>query len=166
MNIYVGNLPYSASEDDLREAFEQFGTVTSVNIIIDKITGRPRGFGFVEMEHNDEGTQAIEEMNGKEWKGRTLTVNEARPRDERPRGGGGGGARFNDRGGERSGGGGGGGNRGGGGGYSYSESGGGNRGRDRGRDRDRDRDWDRGSGRGRGDWNRGERDGWDSGDEY
>lgn len=164
MNIYVGNLPYSASEDDLREAFEQFGTVTSANIIIDKITGRPRGFGFVEMEHNDEGTRAIEEMNGTEWRGRTLTVNEARPRDERPRDdrprddrprSGAASPRSSDRSSSP--------NRGG---HGYSEPSGANRGRERGRDRDKDRDKEYGNGRGRGDWGRSERDDWDSGDEY
>lgn len=88
MNIYVGNLPYKATEEDLRQVFEEFGTVTSTSIIIDRETGRPRGFAFVEMANDDEGAQAIEAMNGTEWMGRLLSVNEARPREQqqRPRG--------------------------------------------------------------------------------
>ena len=83
-NIYVGNLPWSASEEDVRGAFEAFGEVVSVNLISDRETGRPRGFGFVEME--DEGAlQAIENLDGTDLGGRNLKVNEARPREERPR---------------------------------------------------------------------------------
>jgi RNA recognition motif-containing protein len=87
MNIYVGNLPREASEDDLRSAFGAFGQVASVSIIKDKFTGEPRGFAFVEMPSNTEAQAAMADLNGKELKGRTLTVNEARPRTERPRGG-------------------------------------------------------------------------------
>ena len=105
-NIYVGNLAFAATDDDLRSAFEQFGDVTSVNIIMDRETGRSRGFAFVEMADKDQAGEAIESLNGREIAGRTVTVNEARPRE--PRGGGGGG------GGGRRGGGGGGGYRGGG----------------------------------------------------
>lgn len=92
MNIYVGNLPRDANEDDLRQAFEAFGQVESVNIIKDRFTGESRGFGFVDMPSKDEAQSAITGMNGKDLKGRTVNVNEARPRTER-RGGGGGGRR-------------------------------------------------------------------------
>ncbi|ABB37976.1 RNP-1 like RNA-binding protein [Oleidesulfovibrio alaskensis G20] len=110
MNIYVGNLSYQMSEDDLRGAFEEFGAVDKVRIITDHDTGRSKGFGFVEMAEDSEANAAIEALNGREMGGRSITVNEARPRPERS-GGGGGGFR-------RSGGGGGYGNRGGqGGGY-------------------------------------------------
>jgi RNA recognition motif-containing protein len=88
MNIYVGNMSRNVTEEDLREAFEAFGQVTSVNIIKDKFTGEPRGFGFVEMQAKAEAQAAIDGMNGKELKGRTLNVNEARPRTEGRRGGG------------------------------------------------------------------------------
>jgi RNA recognition motif-containing protein len=91
MNIYVGNLSYSVTEDDLREAFEAFGEVTSANIIKDKFTGQSKGFGFVEMPAKEQATAAIAGMNGKELKGRDLNVNEARPRTDDRRGGGGGG---------------------------------------------------------------------------
>ncbi|MBI5266324.1 MAG: RNA-binding protein [candidate division Zixibacteria bacterium] len=105
MNIYVGNLSYDATEDDIRQAFERFGEVTSVNIIKDKFSGEPRGFGFVEMPGKDTAQSAIAGLNGQELKGRALSVNEARPRTE---GGGGGGARGGGGGGRgRSGGGGG-----------------------------------------------------------
>lgn len=90
MNIYVGNLSYSVSEDDLRGCFEDFGQVASVTIIKDKFSGNSRGFGFVEMPSSSEGQQAIETLNGKEFKGRELVVNEARPRNDSPRGGNGG----------------------------------------------------------------------------
>lgn len=83
MNIYVGNLSYQASEDDLREAFSAHGTVTSVSIIMDRATGQSRGFGFVEMASKTEGEAAIEALNGKELRGRALRINEARPREER-----------------------------------------------------------------------------------
>ena len=88
-NLYIGNLSYSTTSEDLQTAFEQFGTVTSAKVVSDRMTGRSRGFGFVEME--DGGDAAIEGMNGKELQGRVLTVNEARPRADRPSGGGGGG---------------------------------------------------------------------------
>ncbi|MFQ5964240.1 MAG: RNA recognition motif domain-containing protein [Candidatus Scalinduaceae bacterium] len=88
MNIYVGNLSRNVTEDDLREAFEAFGQVTSATIIKDKFTGEPRGFGFVEMQAKAEAQAAIDGMNGKDLKGRTLNVNEARPRTEGHRGGG------------------------------------------------------------------------------
>lgn len=89
MNIYVGNLSYQASEDELRQAFEAFGEVVSVSIIKDKLTGQSRGFAFVEMGSDDAGRAAITGMNGKDYRGRALTVNEARPREERRPGGGG-----------------------------------------------------------------------------
>jgi cold-inducible RNA-binding protein len=91
MNIYVGNLSRDVTEDDLRNTFEAFGQVTSANVIKDKFSGESKGFGFVEMPTKSEGQAAIETMNGKELKGRNLTVNEARPRTEGGRGGGGGG---------------------------------------------------------------------------
>jgi len=94
MNIYVGNMSRDVSEDDLREAFEAFGQVTSVNIIKDKFSGEPRGFGFVEIQSKAEAQAAIDGMNGKELKGRTLNVNEARPRTEGGGRGGGGGRRY------------------------------------------------------------------------
>jgi RNA recognition motif-containing protein len=83
MNIYVGNLPFSASEDEVREAFGAYGEVTSVALIKDKVTGKPRGFGFVEMPNSAEAEQAINELNGKDFKGRNLVVNPARPREDR-----------------------------------------------------------------------------------
>jgi len=83
MNIYVGNLLREATEDDLRQAFEAFGQVTSVKIITDKFTGDSRGFGFVEMSNNQEAKSAISGLDGKDLKGRTLKVNEARPREDR-----------------------------------------------------------------------------------
>ena len=119
MNIYVGNLSRDCNDEDLRQVFSEFGTVSSVNIIKDKFTGDPRGFGFVEMSSNDEAQAAIAGLNGRDLKGRTLNVNEARPRTDRPGGGGGGGRsgggfRSGGGGGGRSGGGGGGGRRSGG----------------------------------------------------
>lgn len=89
MKIYVGNLSYRTSDDGLRAAFEQFGTVSSVDIIQDRETGRSKGFGFVEMPDNAEGQKAIEAMDNNELDERTLKVNEARPREPRPSGGGG-----------------------------------------------------------------------------
>jgi RNA recognition motif-containing protein len=89
MNIYAGNLSYEITEEDLRLAFEQFGAVESVNIIKDKFSGQSKGFGFVEMPARAEGQSAIDGLNGKEEKGRTLKVNEARSRSEK-RGGRGG----------------------------------------------------------------------------
>ena len=90
MNIYVGNLTFAITEDELRQAFEAFGKVDTATIIKDKYSGQSKGFGFVEMPSGDEARAAIEGLNGKELKGRNLNVNEARPRTER-RGGGGGG---------------------------------------------------------------------------
>jgi len=87
VNIYVGNLPRELNEDELRQAFEAFGKVETATIIKDKFSGEPRGFGFVEMPSKTEAQSAITGLNGKELKGRTLTVNEARPRTEGPRGG-------------------------------------------------------------------------------
>ena len=88
MNIYVGNLSYETTEEDLRSAFEQFGKVDSVSIIKDKFSGQSKGFGFIEMPTKGEGQSAIEGLNGKERNGRTLKVNEARPSSDK-RGGGG-----------------------------------------------------------------------------
>ena len=84
MNIYVGNLSYQATDEDLREAFGAHGTVKSASVIMDKMTGQSRGFGFVEMSTKSEGEAAIEALNGKDLKGRALRINEARPREERP----------------------------------------------------------------------------------
>jgi len=89
MNIYVGNISRDATEDDLRQAFEAFGRTASVTILKDKFTGEPRGFGFVEMPAQAEAQAAINGLNGKELKGRTLIVNEARPRADSKGGGGG-----------------------------------------------------------------------------
>jgi cold-inducible RNA-binding protein len=127
MNIYVGNLSSKTTEEELREAFESFGDVDSAKIIKDNLTGRSRGFGFVEMPNQEQAQSAITELNGKEFGGSPLTVNEAKPRESRgggrsfgggnrPGGGrppGGGGGGFGR---DRRGGGGGGGSRGGGGG--------------------------------------------------
>ncbi len=88
MNIYVGNLASQVTEDDLRKAFEAFGQVESANIIKDKFSGESRGFGFVQMPGKQEAQSAIEKMNGTDLMGRTITVNEARPKVERPSGGG------------------------------------------------------------------------------
>ena len=86
MNIYVGNLSYDVTEDDFRELFVSFGEVESATIIMDRDSGQPKGFGFVEMPNGDEAERAIQELNGKEFMERELTVNEARPRRERGRG--------------------------------------------------------------------------------
>ncbi len=83
MNIYIGNLSYQSSEEDLRQAFEAFGQVDSVTIIKDKVTGRSRGFGFVEMPVEEEAVAAIDGLNNTELQGRSLRVNQARPREER-----------------------------------------------------------------------------------
>jgi len=88
MNIFVGNLPFATSEDDLRGLFEPFGEVQRASIVMDRATGRSRGFGFVEMASDDQARQAIEELGGKEYDGRALTVNEAKPRENDPRVGG------------------------------------------------------------------------------
>ncbi len=82
MNIYVGNLPYSVTEQDLRELFESYGEVSSVNVIIDKFTKQSKGFGFVEMPSQDESMEAIDKINDQDYQGRNLKVNEARPRND------------------------------------------------------------------------------------
>ena len=111
--LYVGNIAFQTTEEELRQVFGQYGTVTSAQVVTDRETGRSRGFAFVEM--SDGADQAIAAMNGADLGGRTLTVNEAKPREDRPRGGGGGG--YGGGGGGRGGyGGGGGGGRGGNGG--------------------------------------------------
>ncbi|MCA9276048.1 MAG: RNA-binding protein [Phycisphaerales bacterium] len=129
MNLYVGNLPYTMTDQELNDLFSEVGEVQSARVMNDRETGRSRGFGFVEMKNEDDGREAIEKLNGADFGGRALVVNEARPRENRPRtgggfgggGGGGGGGRGGFGGGGRSGGGGGGrggyGGGGGGGGY-------------------------------------------------
>jgi RNA recognition motif-containing protein len=102
-NIFVGNLSFSTNEDELRQLFEPFGQVDRVSIMTDRDTGRSRGFGFVEMASNEDGEKAITALNGSQVGGRTLNVNEARPKTERGAGGGGGGGGFRDRGGDRGG---------------------------------------------------------------
>jgi RNA recognition motif-containing protein len=89
MNIYVGNLSHDVTQDELHQAFAAHGEVVSANIISDKFSGQSRGFGFVEMPKNDEALAAIAALNGTDLKGRPLNVNEARPRNEKPRRGGG-----------------------------------------------------------------------------
>ena len=89
--LYVGNLSFNSTEDDITEAFSNFGTVTSVNVITDRETGRPRGFAFVEMGSADEAQRAIQGMDGQDLDGRNLRVNVAKPRESRGGGGGGGG---------------------------------------------------------------------------
>jgi RNA recognition motif-containing protein len=121
--LYVGNLAYSVRDDDLQQAFAQFGTVSSAKVMMDRDTGRSKGFGFVEMGSDAEAQSAINGMNGQALDGRALVVNEARPREERPGGFGGGGGRSG--GGGFGGGSGGGGYGGGGGGGSRSGGGGG-----------------------------------------
>ncbi len=93
MNIYVGNLPYTTTEDNLREAFNAYGEVSSVSLITDKFSGESKGFGFVEMSDNSEADAAIKGLNGSMMGNRTMKVNQAKPRGDRPpkRGGGGGG---------------------------------------------------------------------------
>jgi RNA recognition motif-containing protein len=122
--LYVGNLSYQVDSSELEQMFSQHGTVSSAEVVSDRMTGRSKGFGFVEMGTDDEAQAAIAALNGQDHGGRALTVNEAKPREERPRGGGGG-----------YGGGGGGGGYGGGGGGGYGgggRRGGGGGGRDRG----------------------------------
>jgi cold-inducible RNA-binding protein len=121
--LYVGNLPFQTTSDELKEHFSRAGTVESASVVEDRMTGRSRGFGFVEMATAEDAAAAIEQLNGKDFGGRNLTVNEARPRTDRGPGGGYGG----------------GGNRGGGGGGGYGGGGGGGGGYGGGR-RDRDRD--------------------------
>ncbi|MBW4654576.1 MAG: RNA-binding protein [Kaiparowitsia implicata GSE-PSE-MK54-09C] len=103
MSIYVGNLSYQATEQEVEEVFAEYGTVKRVQLPTDRETGRPRGFGFIEMATDEEENAAIEALDGAEWMGRDLKVNKAKPREERPRsggwggGGGGGGDRRNSR---------------------------------------------------------------------
>ena len=124
MNIFVGSLPFSIDEADLRESFEAYGTVNSVKIITDKFTGRSKGFGFVEMENDTEAEKAIQELNGATVEGRAIVVNKSEPTPEgerrtfnNNRSGGGGGGGYNGGGNSRGGGG-------GGGGYNDRNSGG------------------------------------------
>jgi cold-inducible RNA-binding protein len=106
-NIFVGNLSFNTAEEELRQLFEPFGQVDRVSIMTDRDTGRSRGFGFVEMASNEDGEKAIASLNGSQVGGRTINVNEARPKTERSGGGGGGGGRDRgDRGGRGGGGGG------------------------------------------------------------
>ena len=127
--LYVGNLAFQTSSSDLEEMFGTVGTVQSATVVEDRETGRSRGFGFVEMSSKEEAEAAINEFNGKDVNGRNLTVNEAKPREDRGGGGGGGGRGGYGGGGGRGGnrGGGGGGNRGGGGGYGGGSGGGSSR---------------------------------------
>ncbi len=99
--LFVGGLPYSVNDDELRQLFEGVGTVESAQVIVDRYSNQSKGFGFVQMSTDDETKKAIEELNGKEVGGRSIAVNEARPREERPRGSFGGGDRGGDRGGFR-----------------------------------------------------------------
>ncbi len=92
--LFVGNLSYDVTENDLQDAFAAHGTVVEANLMMDRATGRPRGFGFVTMSTPEEAQKAIEALNGKQLAGRALTVNIARPREERPPGGGGGRREF------------------------------------------------------------------------
>jgi cold-inducible RNA-binding protein len=110
-NIFVGNLSFNTNEDELRTLFEPFGQVDRISIMTDRDTGRSRGFGFVEMASNEDGDKAITALNGSQVGGRTINVNEARPKTERTGGGGGGGGRDRGDRGSRGGGGGGGGRR-------------------------------------------------------
>ncbi len=84
MNIYVGNLPYSVQDEELREAFEAYGDVMSAEVIFDRRTQRSRGYGFVEMQNDDEGHEAIAALNGSDFQGRELRVDESKPKDEKP----------------------------------------------------------------------------------
>jgi RNA recognition motif-containing protein len=85
MNIYAGNLPHAMNDEDLKEAFESFGAVNSAKIVKDKVTGKSKGFGFVEMQNEEDGKQAIAQLHGSNLGGRNVTVSEARPREESPR---------------------------------------------------------------------------------
>ncbi len=136
--LYVGNLAFSVTDDELQQAFTSFGNVLSARVVMDRMTGRSKGFGFVEIEDDSQADEAVSKMDGQTIGGRPVRVSEAKPQEDRPRGGGGGGGGF--RGGPRGGGGGreggggygggGGGNRGGGsrdGGGGYGGGGGGNR---------------------------------------
>jgi RNA recognition motif-containing protein len=122
-NIYVGNLVWTATSDDLYALFQEHGKVTRAQVIMDRETGRSRGFGFVEMENDSEAQKAIDALNGAEFSGRPLTVNEAKAREDRGGGGGGGGRGY--------------GGGGGGGGRGYGGGGGGGRGYGGGSDRGR-----------------------------
>lgn len=149
--LYVGNLPFSTTTEDLQSLFSEVGPVAAVELVQDKFTGRSRGFAFVDMAEQSGADTAVQKFNGHDMAGRALVVNEARPREERaPRsfggGGGGGGGGFRER---RGGGGGGGGYRGGGGGGGRGGRGGGGGGGRGGRDGG----WNRGDGGGGGDWN-------------
>ncbi len=151
--LYVGNLSFNATETDLMDLFGQAGQVKDVALIQDRVTGKSRGFAFVTMTTDEEAATAISTLNGKNIEGRTITVNEARPREERPSGGGGGGRGGYSGGGGDRGGGGGGGYGGGGGGGGYGGGGGGGYGGGGGGDRrggysDRRDRGDRGGGRG------------------
>ncbi len=84
MNIYVGNLPYGITDEDLAKMFEEFGEISSANVIKDRFSGRSKGFGFVEMPDDSEAENAIENLNGSDMDGRAIVVNKARPREERP----------------------------------------------------------------------------------
>jgi RNA recognition motif-containing protein len=137
--MYVGNLSYDVTQEELQALFEAHGAVSDVFIVKDRESGRPRGFAFVTMETKESMDAAIEALNGADFMGRNLAINEARPREERPSGGGGGGY----------GGGGGGGGRGGNGGGGYGGGGGGRGGNDRGGRGGNDRG---GNGGGRGGW--------------
>ena len=132
--LYVGNLNYETTSSDLQELFSAHGTVQSAEVIADRETGRSKGFGFVQMGSDEEAQNAIKALDGQESGGRTLKVNEAKPREDRPRGGGGGGGGYGGGGGGgrgRGGGGGGYGGGGGGGGYGGGRGGGGGGGRGR-----------------------------------
>ncbi len=94
MNLFVGNLSWDVSQDDLEQTFAAFGQVSSAKVMMDRETGKPRGFAFVDMPNDSEAQKAIESLNGKEVKGRQMNVNEARPREDRPRGGNGGSRRW------------------------------------------------------------------------
>ena len=117
MNIYVGNMSFDVTEEALKAAFAEFGEITEIRLVMDKFTGKCKGFGFIEMPSKEEAEKAIEEMNGKDFNGRALSVNEAKPKTDRG-GRGGGGGRGGSGGGGRGRGGSGGG-RGGGGGNRY-----------------------------------------------
>lgn len=125
MRLYVGNLSYNTTNESLEELFSEYGQVKSAQVVMDRDTGRSKGFGFVEMSDNGQAQAAMNGLNSKEIDGRALTVNEARPREERSFGGGGGGGGRS--GGGGYGGGGGGGGRSGGGGGGYGGGGGGRR---------------------------------------
>ncbi len=147
-NLYVGNIPFTCTQQDLEDAFSPYGEIVRVSLMTDRETGRPRGFGFVEMRTAEGAQKAVEGLDGQDLGGRTLRVSVARPREERGGFGGGGGGRggFGGGGGRGDYGGGGGGSRGGyggggGGGGRGSYGGGGSGGGRGGRDRDRDRAW-------------------------